>query len=143
MENLLDKAIIIAVKAHSGQLDKAGAPYILHPLRVMLDLKNENERIVGILHDVLEDTDITIEYLKNNGFKDEREILEALISVTKNESENYDEFIQRVKLNPIGIKVKLADLKDNMDIARISNPTEKDHKRVEKYRGAKEILLSE
>lgn len=138
-KNLLEVAIQIAVKAHDGQVDKANKPYILHPLRVMFFLDTEKEKIVGVLHDVIEDTHITYQYLRDNGFDDE--ILEAIKSVTRDESETYDEFIHRVKLNTIGVKVKLADLHDNMDLTRIGNPVEKDYVRIRKYKRAKEKLL--
>ncbi len=140
MNNLLEVAIKIAVQAHSGQLDKAGQPYVLHPLRVMLLLSDEKDRILGVLHDVIEDTDITYEYLKANGFEGETEILEALESVTKKGGETYDEFIDRVSLNYIGKRVKLADLQDNMDLSRIPKPTTKDFKRLKKYEEAKAKL---
>lgn len=140
MKNLLEIAIKIAVNAHSGQLDKANQPYILHPLRVMLSLDNEKDKVVGILHDVIEDTNITYEYLISNGFNGEIEILEALRSVTRKENETYEEFINRVALNPIGKRVKLADLQDNIDISRIPNPTEKDYDRMKKYKEAKDRL---
>lgn len=140
MNNLLEVAIKIAVQAHSGQLDKAGQPYVLHPLRVMLLLSDEKDRIVGVLHDVIEDTDINYEYLKANGFEGETEILEALESVTKKGGETYDEFIDRVSLNYIGKRVKLADLQDNMDLSRIPKPTTKDFKRLKKYEEAKAKL---
>ncbi|MPN00779.1 Bifunctional (p)ppGpp synthase/hydrolase RelA [bioreactor metagenome] len=140
MKNLLEAAIKIAVEAHSGQLDKAGQPYVLHPLRVMLSLSDEKDRIVGVLHDVIEDTSITYDYLIANGFEGQREILEALKSVTRKEDETYEEFIERVALNPIGKIVKLADLQDNMNLSRIPNPTTKDFERLKKYEKAKEML---
>ena len=142
IEFLLEKAILIATTAHSGQLDKAGEPYILHPLRVMLSLNTYNEKIVGVLHDVIEDTDITIEYLKTNGFKDQLEILAALESLSRKGKESYEDFILRIKLNPLGTTVKLADLKDNMNLSRIKEPTEKDFLRTKKYKHALKILLS-
>jgi (p)ppGpp synthase/HD superfamily hydrolase len=141
MKNLLEVAIKIAVDAHSGQLDKAGQPYVLHPLKVMFALSNEKDRIVGVLHDVIEDTNFTYDYLIANGFEGETEILDALKSVTKKEDETYDEFIERAASNPIGKRVKLADLQDNMDLSRISNPTEKDYERIKRYEKAKERLL--
>jgi len=140
VKNVLEAAIKIAVEAHSGQLDKAGQPYVLHPLKVMLSLNNEKDRVVGVLHDVIEDTNITYEYLKANGFEGETEILEALESVTKKEEETYEEFIDRVALNSIGKRVKLADLQDNMDLSRITNPTTKDFERLKKYEKAKARL---
>lgn len=141
MGRLLEKAIIIATKAHSGQVDKAEESYVLHPLRVMLKLKTEDEKIVGVLHDVIEDTDVTYDDLRKEGFSEI--IIEALKRVTKIDSEDYMDFVKRAKENPISSKVKLADLEDNMDINRIANPTEKDFKRIEKYKRAKAFLLSE
>ncbi|WP_315114108.1 GTP pyrophosphokinase [Clostridium intestinale] len=140
MISLLEKSIIIATTAHSGQFDKGGNPYILHPLRVMLSLDNDEDRIVGILHDVLEDTSITLRHLEDNGFLGEIEILDALVSITRKSNESYKDFILRVKLNPIALRVKLADLKDNMNISRINSPTEKDFLRIEKYKKAYKLL---
>jgi (p)ppGpp synthase/HD superfamily hydrolase len=136
---ILERAILIATKAHEGQVDKGGAPYILHPLRVMLNLHTLEEQIVGVLHDVLEDTSITIDYLRIIGFSET--ILIALQSITKHPKENYEDFIIRVAANKIGRQVKLADLQDNSDISRIPFPTEKDFKRIEKYRKAIEFLI--
>lgn len=140
MISLLEKSIIIATKAHSGQFDKGGSPYILHPLRVMLSLDSDEDRIVGILHDVLEDTSLTLQDLENNGFLGQIEILDALVSITRKSNESYKNFILRVKLNPIALRVKLADLRDNMNISRINNPTEKDFARIEKYKKAYKLL---
>jgi (p)ppGpp synthase/HD superfamily hydrolase len=140
MISLLEKSIIIATKAHSGQFDKGGSPYILHPLRVMLFLDSDEDRIVGTLHDVLEDTSITLHYLENNGFLGETKILEALDRITRKSNESYNDFILRVKENPIALRVKLADLRDNMNISRINNPTEKDFARIEKYKKAYKLL---
>lgn len=132
--NSLEKAIAIAVKVHAGRTDKGDSPYILHPLRVMLRLNTNEERIVGVLHDVVEDTEVTLEDLEKEGFS--REILAALDSVTKREGEDYDDFIRRAEQNPLGRKVKLADLEDNCNPARIKNPTDEDYARIEKYRRA-------
>lgn len=141
-EELLAIAIKIASDAHCSQMDKAGQPYVLHPLKVMFALDTIEEKIVGVLHDVIEDTPITYSDLEKYGFKGETEILDALRSVTKEKNETYNEFITRAALNPIGRKVKLADLADNMDLSRIANPTEKDYKRLKKYKKAKEYLLN-
>lgn len=138
---MLDKAILIATKSHQGQIDKAGQPYILHPLRVMFSRKNETERICAVLHNVVEDIDITLDYLRSEGFSEE--ILIALDALTRRESETYDKFIDRIINNNIASHVKLADLCDNMDILRIKNPTKKDYERIEKYRkAAKRILFA-
>jgi (p)ppGpp synthase/HD superfamily hydrolase len=132
--NMLEKAIAIAVTAHAGQCDKAGEPYILHPLRVMFRVNSDAERIVAVLHDVVEDSDWTFEQLHEEGFPDE--ILEALNSVTKRDGEVYKDFVERAGSNTIGRQVKLADLEDNCDLSRIAQPVEKDYQRIEKYLAA-------
>lgn len=137
----LERAIAIALEAHRGQTDKAGAPYILHPLRVMLSLNSTEERIVGVLHDVVEDSPWTFEALAEEGFS--AAVIEALRSVTKLEGEPYEEFVLRASRNAIGAKVKLADLRDNSDLSRIANPTEKDYERLEKYQRAIRSLAGE
>lgn len=136
---MLDKAILIATKAHQGQVDKAGKPYILHPLRLMFSRKNEAERICAVLHDVIEDTDITLDYLRNEGFSEE--VLSALDSLTRRADESYDEFISRIISNKIACYVKVADLCDNMDLSRIEAPSESDYQRIEKYRKAANRIL--
>ena len=138
----LERAIEIAVSAHKGVKDKGGNPYILHPLRVMLSLNSEEEKIVGVLHDVVEDAeDWTFEKLQNEGFS--TQILEGLQSVTKtSEDENYDEFVQRALANTIGRQVKIADIKDNLDVTRLNILTEKDVKRLQSYKKSLKILQS-
>lgn len=131
---MLNKAIEIANRAHAEQIDKAGAPYILHPLRVMMTRENEIERICAVLHDVVEDSDITFDDLRREGFSED--VIQVLDCLTKRVSESYDEFIDRVLVNETACRVKLADLHDNMDIYRIANPTEKDRERMKKYRKA-------
>lgn len=137
---MLEKAILIAANAHLGQVDKAGKPYILHPLRLMLSRKNETEMICAVLHDVIEDTDITFDYLSEEGFSEE--VLIALEALTRLNNESYDEFINRIINNKIACYVKLADLQDNMDLSRINNPTERDYQRIEKYRKASDKILA-
>src|SRR6187399_2146094 len=128
----LERAIAIAASAHEGQHDKAGAPYILHPLRVMLRVKTNAERITAVLHDVVEDYEgWSFERLLEEGFS--TDIIEALKSVTKREGENYEDFVKRACENPIGRRVKLSDLRDNCDLSRISKPTAKDHERIVRY----------
>lgn len=136
---MLEKAIEIAVEAHRGQLDKAGKIYILHPLRVMLRGKNETEMIIGILHDVIEDTPITIDMLKLEGFSDE--VLTALSCITKQNGEKYGDFINRVLMNPLATQVKLYDMEDNLNRDRIPFPTPKDEARFKKYEMYHKILL--
>ena len=139
---MLSKAIETAAKAHSGQLDKGGNPYILHPLRVMMNFcesESEAVKICAVLHDVAEDTDITLDDLRAEGFS--VEVIDALDCLTKRDGENYDEFIGRILINEIACKVKNGDLADNMDLTRIANPTEKDRQRVKKYRDAADRIM--
>lgn len=138
----LQKAIEIATQAHAGQVDKAGNEYIGHPLRVMEMGRTEAEKIVGVLHDVVEDTDWTFEMLEAEGFS--KEVIDALRCVTKlSEKENYDDFIERVKKNPLAVAVKINDLSDNMDIRRLPYLSDKDVKRLKKYLKAYKRLIGE
>ena len=134
----LERAIAIAAEAHAGQHDKSGAPYILHPLRVMLGMQTEEERIVAVLHDVVEDCDWSLDDLRAEGFSPA--VLRAIDSVTKRKGEDYEAFVARAAADPIGRRVKLADLKDNSDPARIANPTDRDRARQEKYQRAIRFL---
>ena len=128
----LSRAIEIAVFAHKGQKDKSGAEYILHPLRVMERGKTEVEKICGVLHDVVEDSDWTFETLENEGFS--AEVISVLQCVTKNsEDEDYDKFIGRIIQNPIAVRVKINDLLDNMDVTRLKELNEWDLQRLNKY----------
>lgn len=136
--SLLEKAFQIAIDAHKGQTDKAGAPYIFHPIRVSNRCSTDDERIVALLHDTIEDTEVTAEYLLMEGFP--RNIVDAILSVTRNEDENYEDFIKRSRLNPIGRQVKLHDLEDNMDISRLQQVTVHDLARLNKYIWAYQYL---
>ncbi|NQF13833.1 HD domain-containing protein [Brevibacillus sp. HB1.3] len=136
----LEKAIVIATQAHAGQVDKGGNPYILHPLRIMLKMSTVETMISAVLHDVLEDTDVTVEELRNEGFSEE--IIAAVIALTRNDDETYMEFVGRTKQNPIARLVKLGDLEDNSDLSRIPEPTEKDYERLLRYKRAIKELLS-
>ena len=130
----LERAVEIAAQAHAGQKDKAGAVYLLHPLRVMLNLDDatEAERIVAVLHDVIEDTDWTSDRLLGEGFS--QEVVRALESVTKRPDEDYMTFVRRAGNDVIGKKVKLADLRDNL--RELPNPTPGDRARRKKYEDA-------
>ena len=130
----LGQAIAIAAQAHQDQYDKAGAPYILHPLRMMLRMSSETEMMAAVLHDVVEDTDWTLDKLRQAGFAEE--VVQAVECLTHRDQETYDEFIARVRTNAIASKVKLADLEDNMDMRRLSTLTEKDAERLHKYHRA-------
>ncbi len=134
----LERAIAIAARAHEGQVDKAGMPYVLHPLRMMLNVDTLEARMAAVLHDVVEDSGVTLEQLRAEGFPDA--VVDAIEAQTKREGEDYDAFIGRVAPNPLARSVKLADLRDNSDIIRIAQPTEKDWKRLEKCRAAIQYL---
>ena len=138
---MLEKAIEIAVEAHRGQIDKAGKEYILHPMRVMLRGRNDTEMIVGILHDVVEDTPITIDMLRLEGFSED--ILTAIDCVTKRRGESYGTFIDRVLTNPLATQVKLYDMEDNMNRDRIPYPTPKDEARFRKYEKYHKVILQQ
>lgn len=137
----LERAIAIAAKAHEGQTDKAGTAYILHPLRVMLRVTTEEERMAAVLHDAVEDTHVTLELLREEGFPES--VVRAVDALTKRPGEDYETFVARAALDPIGRAVKLADLAENSDLSRIASPSEKDIQRVEKYRKAIEYLLNQ
>lgn len=127
----LERAIALAAKAHEGQPDKAGAPYILHPLRVMLRVSTAEERITAVLHDVVEDCGWSLDRLREEGFSES--VIQAVDALTKREGEDYFAFVRRAAANPIGRNVKLADLQDNCDLSRIAEPTEGDRERTRKY----------
>ena len=132
MTNFLSEAITLALKAHEGQVDKSGMPYVGHIMRVMAAGRTEDEKIVGVLHDVVEDTHWTFEALLAKGFPSH--IVDALRCVTKlSDDEPYDEFIERVKTNPLAVAVKINDLTDNMDVRRYMELTDWDVKRLRKY----------
>jgi len=138
--SILERAIEIAAKAHAGQVDKAGQPYILHPLRVMLRVSSEHERIAAVLHDVVEDTDVSLERLVAEGFPPE--VIAAVDALTKRPGESRMDAAHRAAADKIGRKVKLADNAENMDLSRIQNPTTRDVARVEEYKAVREILLA-
>lgn len=136
--NLLKKAISIAKEAYKNQEDKGGNDYFSHPWRIMHQMPTTKLMIIAILHDVVEDSSFTLEYLRKNGFT--KDIVEAIDALSKKEDESYEKFIKRVKKNELATIVKLADLKDNINLDRIPQPTAKDLKRVDKYKRAIEYL---
>ena len=139
-QGTLERAIEIAARVHAGQVDKGGAPYILHPLRVMLRVAPGAQQIVAVLHDVVEDSEVTFEDLEREGFS--TEVISGLRAVTKVEGESYEDFVARAALDPVGKAVKLADLMENSDLSRIAEPSQKDLERVAKYGRAIEYLMA-
>lgn len=120
----------IAYKAHEGQTDKAGVPYIFHPIHIAEQMDSEESCVVALLHDVIEDSDITLEILSKY-FNDD--IIAALRVLTKKENDDYVMYIKRVKTNKLAIKVKIKDLEHNRDLTRLDEVTDKDRKRSMKY----------
>nr|WP_154983833.1 HD domain-containing protein [Paenibacillus xylanexedens] len=137
----IESAISVALQAHKGQLDKGGQPYILHPLAVMNRVESMEEKIVAVLHDVIEDSEVTLEELRGLGFSEE--ILTAIQLLTRSTEDSYEEFIEKTTTNRTARNVKIADIKENINISRIMNPTEEDYNRLEKYRKALERLERE
>lgn len=147
----LNKAIMIAAEAHAGQVDKGGQPYIFHPLRLMMQMDNDEERIVAVLHDVIEDDRSgrwTLAALQSDLFATLpaaplARIMSALDALTHRRGEEYASYIARVQKNALATKIKLSDLRDNMDLSRIpvEKQTEKDQQRWVKYAKALETLL--
>ena len=139
-DELYDQALRISIKAHKGQKDKSGREYVMHPIRVAERCKNPKAKIVALLHDTIEDTDITIEYLLKNGFPEE--IINGVLSVTKQAGETYEDFVRRAAKNALGKEVKQADLEDNMDIRRLKEITDDDIARLRKYLKSWQYLAS-
>lgn len=129
------KALRLATAAHSGQVDKAGVDYIKHPITVAEALDTEVAQTVALLHDVIEDTDITLEDLKRESFSDS--VIHAILCLTRRTDESREVYISRIAENPLATTVKLADLAHNSDLSRLPKPTESDYTRVARY--AKEI----
>ena len=131
----LAKAIYIATKAQHNQFDKGGKPYILHPLHLMNQLMFDPELAqIAILHDVIEDSDITLGYLRNEQFS--LRVLQALKLLTHNKGQSYEEYIHQIATNQDAIKVKRKDLQHNSDITRLKGVTDKDILRMKKYHKA-------
>lgn len=137
----LERAIVLAATAHAGQVDKGGHPYILHPLRVMLGMNTAYEQMAAVLHDIVEDTDTTVDDLRVEGFPEE--VLDAIVALTKTPGEQRVAAAHRAAANQIARAVKLEDVADNMNLKRIPNPTEKDLSRLEEYAHVRQILLAE
>ena len=135
---LTKKAINIAYNAHMGQYDDFGIPYIFHPMHLAEQMDTEEECVVAILHDVVEDTDVTIEELEKDF---PTQIIDAIKLLTHDKSVDYMDYINNLKANPIAKKVKLADLKHNSDLTRLDKITEKDLIRNEKYKKAIKFLF--
>ncbi len=135
----LERAIELAARAHAGQTDKAGAPYILHPLRVMLRVGTAHEQMAAVLHDIVEDTPVTLDDLRREGF--DEAIVTAVDALTKRPGETRLDAAARAVRNPIARVVKLADNAENMDLSRLAAPTQKDLARQREYEQVRALLL--
>lgn len=135
---LLEKAIEIALRAHAGQKCKDGTPYVLHPLRIMTRMGTDEERIAAVLHDVVEDSEVTLDDLRAAGFPEN--VLAVVKLLTHEEGVSYEDYVERLKTHPVARRIKVADLEDNSDIRRLSGIEEKDIERLRKYHRAWQIL---
>lgn len=131
----LEKALALAAHHHAGQVDKSGNPYILHPLRLMMQLEETSSQIIALLHDVVEDTPVTLDDLRQEGFSEE--IITALDLLTHRPEDSYEAYILRLKPHAIARRIKLLDLIDNMDVRRLDHtPGERDWERIMRYQNA-------
>jgi (p)ppGpp synthase/HD superfamily hydrolase len=137
----LEDALQLALTAHRGQQDKAGQPYILHPLRLMQRMTTDETRIIALLHDVVEDTPITLDDLRNRGYAEN--VVSAIDALTRRPQEDYVDYVRRAKTHPLARLVKQADLEDNLDIRRLATITAQDFKRLVRYREAWNLLMAD
>jgi len=139
MDKLLDRAILIAAESHLGQVGRDGEPYVLHPIRMMIQAKTGEEKTVAVLHDVIEKTSIDITYLIEAGFSDK--IMQAIDSLTRRDSESYDEYIDRVEKNDLAKKIKIIDLDDNLSSLEHCRSNREASKKLIKYQKARARLI--
>ncbi|MDD3220988.1 MAG: bifunctional (p)ppGpp synthetase/guanosine-3',5'-bis(diphosphate) 3'-pyrophosphohydrolase [Clostridia bacterium] len=132
------KAMRIAYDAHHGQVDKTGLPYIYHPIHLAESMTDEDSTIVALLHDVIEDTALTLDDLSREGFCED--VLTALTLLTHNPAESYMDYVSRLSTSPLALRVKLADLRHNSDITRLDNVDLKAENRLKKYEKAMQLL---
>lgn len=136
--DMTKKAMKMAYKAHEGQTDKGGIPYVFHPLHVAEQMEDETGTVTALLHDILEDTEITLSDLEKEGFPEE--VLAAVKLLTRGGNPSYLDYIQKLKCNPVARAVKLADLAHNRDISRLDKVTDMDRERLKVYAQAVKIL---
>lgn len=127
----IEIALNLALKAHAGQVDKAGKPYILHPLRLMHRFTDPEEQAVALLHDVIEDSEMTAEDLIDQGIS--QDVVDAVVALTRGALESYSQFIARIGTNELARKVKMADIEDNLHVLRLGKLSDLDLKRIAKY----------
>ena len=139
MNQLLEKAISIAVDSHSGQVNDKAQPYVLHPLRMMFKAVTIEEKIIAVLHDVIEKTTIDLEYLRSAGFTDR--IVFAIYALSRRPEESYDRYIDRVRENELAIKVKIIDLDDNISSLNLGKSQDIKSNKFLKYQKARDTLI--
>lgn len=139
---MLGTAIALASRVHEKQTDKGGKPYILHPLRLMMRLRTSDEELmsIAVLHDVIEDSDVTLNDLRELGFSER--VVAALDLLTHRKGDSYDDYVRKIATNRDATLVKIEDLRDNSDITRLKGLTEKDHARLMKYNKSYVYLTS-
>lgn len=135
------KAMRVCFAAHKDQLDKSGLPYVFHPFHLAEQMRDEDTAVTALLHDVAEDSDITLDDLRDMGFNER--VLHALSLLTHDHAVPYSEYVRRIGSDPVARAVKIADLTHNSDLSRLDEPTEDDLKRVGKYTAALAVLTSE
>lgn len=135
----IERAIKLAVDSHFMQVDKAGKAYILHPLRLMFQCETDEEMIVSVLHDVVEDSNTTIQDLKELGFSSS--VLDAIECLTKRSNESYESFIHRISKNTLARSIKIIDIQDNLNLTRLNKISDKDIQRIKKYHKSLNDLL--
>lgn len=132
--HIIDSALALACRVHAGQVDKSGEAYILHPLRLMMQFDHHDEQLVALLHDVVEDGDVTQGDLRAIGLPDN--VVTAIDCLSKRQGETYDAFIERIGPNALARKVKIADIRDNLNLTRLPELHEQDLERAAKYHRA-------
>ena len=140
MSQYLNKAITVACKAHQGQFSINGEPYILHPLRLLVKAKSNEERIIAVLHDVIEKSNISLADLKNKGF--DQNIISSIDSLSRRKSESYFDYIGRIMQNRISVKIKLLDLADNIKIHSENNDNGIYDAKINQYKNALKQIRS-
>lgn len=136
--HIIDAAVALACRIHTGQVDKSGKPYILHPLRLMLKFDSIDEQVVSVLHDVVEDGDVTLDDLRALGVS--AAAVAAIDCLSKRDGEPYEDFIARIKPNDLARRVKIEDIRDNLDLTRLPQVSDKDLQRAAKYHRALQSL---
>ncbi len=136
--DIIEKSLQIALEAYAGKKDKAGKTYILHPLRIMGNMQTEEEMSVALLHDVIEDSEFTAKDLLDRGIPSN--VVDAVSLLTKVKGQNYEQFIQAILSNSLAVKIKKADIEDNINILRLNEVTSSDLERIAKYHKAWKLL---